>query len=79
MLHVRARNAKGQTGNSGLGAAGSVMGAGWLVVGCLVVSLLIGWGLDRLLHTRPVFFVIMFPVGAAAGIYNLVQAVRRLG
>jgi len=79
MLHVHRKATEGQHGTGGLQLAGSMMGAGWTVVGCLVISLLAGWGLDRLFHTAPVLLVVMFPVGAAAGIYNLVRAVRRLG
>lgn len=57
---------------------GIAMGAGWLVVSSIVVSVLIGLGLDRLFHTRRLFFIIMFVVGIAAGMYSLVRELRKM-
>jgi F0F1-type ATP synthase assembly protein I len=57
---------------------GIAMGAGWLVVSSIGVSVLIGLGLDRLFHTRRLFFIIMFVVGIAAGMYSLVRELRKM-
>lgn len=48
----------------------------------LVVALIvgggIGWGLDYLLHTRPVFLILFFIAGAVAGIRNVMSAAKQL-
>jgi ATP synthase protein I len=38
----------------------------------------LGWLLDRWLHTAPIFIVIMFVLGAAAGIRNVMRAAKEL-
>jgi ATP synthase protein I len=38
----------------------------------------LGWLLDRLLGTRPIFLVVMFVLGAAAGIRNVVRAAAEI-
>ena len=57
---------------------GIAMGAGWLVVSSIAVSVLVGLGLDRLFHTRRLFFIIMFIVGIVAGMYSLVRELRKM-
>ena len=44
------------------------------LVAAMVIAVVIGWGLDRLFHTRPWLMVVMVPVGMAAGLRNLVRA-----
>ena len=44
------------------------------MVAAMVIAVVIGWGLDRLFHTRPWLMIAMVPVGMAAGIRNLVRA-----
>lgn len=44
----------------------------------LVVGAGLGWLLDRWLHTTPIFIVIMFILGAAAGILNVMRAAAEL-
>ena len=53
----------------------------------LVVALLVGgamgWGLDRLagyfgIHTKPVFLIVFFILGGAAGVRNLVRAAQEI-
>lgn len=44
------------------------------MVVALVVAIAIGYGLDRLLHTSPWFMIGFVPIGAAAGIRNLIRA-----
>jgi len=38
----------------------------------------LGWLLDRWLHTAPIFIVVMFLLGAAAGIRNVMHAAKEL-
>ena len=57
---------------------GIALGAGWLVVSSLLVAVLLGLGLDRLFHTGRVFLVVMFLLGLAAGMYNLIRELRRM-
>jgi ATP synthase protein I len=44
----------------------------------LFVGAGLGWLLDRWLHTAPIFIVIMFVLGAAAGIRNVMRAAAEL-
>jgi ATP synthase protein I len=38
----------------------------------------LGWVLDRFLHTRPLFLVVLVVLGAAAGIRNVMRAAAEL-
>lgn len=53
----------------------SALGIGFRVavelVSALVVACAIGWGLDRLFGTRPIFLILFVPLGGAAGILNV--------
>jgi len=55
--------------------SGNALGVGLRVgvelVSALVVALAIGWGLDRWLHTMPLFLVIFVLLGGAAGVLNV--------
>jgi ATP synthase protein I len=55
--------------------SGNALGVGLRVgvelVSALVVALAIGWGLDRWLHTLPLFLVIFVLLGGAAGVLNV--------
>ena len=57
------------------GLGGSPWGIGARVgvelVSALVVAVAIGYGLDRIFHTTPIFTVVFVPVGGAAGVFNL--------
>lgn len=44
------------------------------MVASLVVAIAIGYGLDRLFHTSPWFMIGFVPVGAAAGLRNVIRA-----
>jgi F0F1-type ATP synthase assembly protein I len=57
---------------------GIAMGAGWLIVSSIAVCGLIGFGLDRLFHTRRVFFLVMLGVGVVAGMYNLIRELKKM-
>jgi ATP synthase protein I len=48
-----------------------------LVLGAAVGAAM-GWGLDWLFHTRPVFIVVMSLLGVAAGIRNVVRAAQEM-
>ena len=41
------------------------------LVSALVVACAIGWGLDRLLGTKPWFLIAFVPLGGAAGVLNV--------
>lgn len=57
------------------GTGGGVWGIGLRVgvelVSALVVAVAIGYGLDRLFHTKPILTVVFVPVGMAAGVLNV--------
>jgi ATP synthase protein I len=53
------------------------------LVAALLVGGGLGWGIDWLFgrfgyHTRPVFLIVMFMLGAAAGIRNVMRAAQEL-
>ena len=54
---------------------GSAMGIGLRVgielVSALLVAVAIGYGLDWVFGTRPIFTALFVPVGGAAGIWNI--------
>jgi ATP synthase protein I len=52
-------------------ALGMAMRVGVELVSALAVAVAIGWGLDRWLHTLPLFLVIFMVLGGAAGIANV--------
>jgi len=53
------------------------------LVAALLVGGGLGWGIDRLfshfgIHTRPVFMILFFMLGAGAGILNVMRAAREI-
>ena len=44
------------------------------MVAALVIAVVIGWGFDRLFHTRPWLMIAFVPIGAAAGLRNVFRA-----
>ena len=48
------------------------------LMAALIVGGTIGWGLDRVLGTGPFLFIVMFMVGVAAGIFNVVRSAQRM-
>jgi ATP synthase protein I len=54
----------------------SYMGVGAQMVGSTFVGVLIGWGLDRVTGWSPVFLVIFFFLGSAAGFISVYRAFR---
>jgi ATP synthase protein I len=65
----------GQPSPNALGIAGrfaTELGA------ALFVGAGLGWLLDHFLHTKPIFMVVMFFLGAAVGIRNVMRAAKEL-
>lgn len=48
------------------------------LVVAVAVGVGLGWLLDRWLHTRPIFLLVMLLLGAAAGILNLMRAATEM-
>ena len=59
---------------------GTAYSLGFRIATDLVVAVLaglgIGWGLDKLLGTQPVFLLIFMPLGIAAGILNVIRVAK---
>ena len=53
--------------------------AGIEVVVALAVGVGVGWGLDTWLDTMPLFLVVFFFLGAAAGVLNAYRTLNRVG
>lgn len=64
-------------------STGSALAFGWRIgvelLGAIVVSVFIGWAIDRWLGTRPWGMVVFFFLGVAAGMLNVYRAVKGLG
>ena len=69
-----AGNAVRRGDRAGESAISLAMRLGVELVAAMAIAVAIGWGLDRLLHTRPWLMVLMVPVGMAAGLRNLIRA-----
>ena len=48
------------------------------LVVAVIVGGALGWGMDWLFGTRPIFMVVMFFLGAAAGIRNVMNAAKEM-
>ena len=48
------------------------------LVAAVAVGVAIGWGLDWVFGTRPVFILIMFVLGAAAGMRNVIVLAKEI-
>jgi ATP synthase protein I len=44
----------------------------------VIVGGALGWGLDRILGTAPFLLIVMFMVGIAAGIFNVVRTAQQM-
>ncbi len=44
----------------------------------LIVGAAMGWGLDRLFHTSPVFILVLGVFGLAAGVRNVARAAKEI-
>jgi ATP synthase protein I len=57
------------------GAAMSMgLRAGGEFVAAIVLGGAIGWGLDKLIGTKPAFTILFFLLGVAAGVWNVIRA-----
>ena len=65
--------------SDGFGSAMSLgLRAGSEFVAAIVVGGLIGWGLDRLAGTKPLFLIAFFLLGVVAGVWNVIRATSPL-
>lgn len=48
------------------------------LVAAVIVGGVIGWGLDRLLGSKPWLFLLFFVLGFAAGVLNVVRSYERM-
>ena len=65
-----------RTGGLPTSALGLGMRVAVELVSALVVAVAIGWGLDRWLHTAPVFIALFVLLGGAAGVLNVWRLMR---
>ncbi|MGH6720321.1 MAG: AtpZ/AtpI family protein [Alphaproteobacteria bacterium] len=74
-----------RTGEGSSGPGSDARGYGFAVrlaielVSTLAVGVLLGWALDRWLGTAPLFLVVMFFLGAAAGAFNVYRVTKSWG
>jgi F0F1-type ATP synthase assembly protein I len=48
------------------------------LISSIVVGTLIGFGLDKIFSTKPVFFIIFLVLGIITGFYSLFKTVKKL-
>lgn len=72
------RDSLGHRGDDG-GGLNAALRVATEMVASLVVSILIGWLLDRWLGTRPLLAIVFFFIGIAAGMLNVYRAMNRMG
>jgi ATP synthase protein I len=68
-------NAAPNSAAAGHNAINLAMRLGVELVAAMVIAVVIGWGLDKVFHTKPWLMIAMVPVGMAAGLRNLIRAV----
>src|SRR5437763_353493 len=73
-----ARGDRRRNGQPPTGAAGIAFRFATELGVALFVGAGLGWLLDHWLHTAPIFIVVMFLLGAAAGIRNVMRAAAEL-
>jgi ATP synthase protein I len=54
-----------------------VLGIGAVLAGVLVAGVALGWWVDGLLHTSPIFVLVGIALGIAGGIWHTVIALRK--
>lgn len=65
-----------QEGSADYSAFGLAMRIGTEMVAALIVGVVLGYGLDRLCGTKPLFLILFSLVGGAAGMLNVWRAVK---
>ena len=69
----------GGDSNDGFGSAMSLgLRAASEFTAAIVVGGLLGWGLDRLAGTKPLFLIAFFLLGVVAGVWNVIRATSPL-
>ena len=69
----------GDSPDGGFGSAASLgLRAASEFAAAVVVGTLIGWGLDRLLGTKPAFLIVFFLLGVVSGIWNVIRVTSPL-
>lgn len=58
---------------SSLGSLGALSAVGIAFVLAVIFGFLIGYGLDRAFGTSPLFVILFFFIGVAAGIVNVIR------
>ena len=48
------------------------------LVSTIVVSILIGLGIDKIFSTHPIFFIIFLLLGIITGLYNIIRQMIKL-
>ena len=48
------------------------------LVSTIVVSILIGLGIDKIFSTHPIFFIIFLLLGIITGFYNIIRLMNKL-
>jgi len=61
---------------SSLGSLGALSAVGIAFVLAVVFGFLIGYGLDAWLGTSPLFMIVFFFLGVAAGVVNVIRTAR---
>ena len=82
-IEERLRKARAQRGevrrvespNSKLGIAFRLVTE---LLAAVIVGGALGWGLDRIFATGPLFLIVMFLVGVAAGFFNVVRTAQQM-
>jgi len=71
----------GSSGDNGAMGAQMSMGlrAGSEFVAAILVGGAIGWGVDWLVHTKPLFTILFFLLGVVAGVLNVIRATSPKG
>jgi ATP synthase protein I len=65
------QSASGEKPDQEPSALGIGLRVGLELVSALVVACAIGWGLDWLFGTKPIFLIAFVPLGGAAGVLNV--------
>ncbi len=67
-------------GEEGFGSAMSLgLRAGSEFVAAILVGTAIGWGIDGLFHTKPLFIILFFLLGVVAATLNVIRAASPKG
>ena len=48
------------------------------LISTIIVSILIGLGIDKIFSTHPIFFIIFLLLGVITGFYNIIRVMNKL-